>query len=313
MRQATRGLAEMAVVRVSAEDCIEGLLEPTLREAVAQVALDAPVAVLVHGLRLPGANWRPCPERHVFAPLDRFGAQPRWPGRLGLEGDAGLAVSFEWPARGGLREVFRRTGAAAAALAHLTMELRRAAPCARLTLIGHSMGAEVVLGALGALPLPVADAAVLLAAAACRERAHRAAASAGGRGCAILNVTSAENRPFDRLLNAWLRGLVDATPAEGLGAARANWTDLSLDDPGTRAALAALGHPMRPTDGRVCHLSTYTRPGALELYGALIHGRPTPERLASVLPAGRRAPAPASRLPPEHKVADAAGARVTIP
>jgi pimeloyl-ACP methyl ester carboxylesterase len=303
----------MAVLRISVGECAAGRAEPAIRAALAHIAPEAPVAVLVHGFRLPGANWRPCPERHVFAPLERFAGAPRWPGRLGLGGEAGLAISFEWPARGGLRAVFRRTGAAAAALAALMLALRRAAPCARLTLIGHSMGAEVVLGALGALPVPVADAAVLLAAAACRTRAHRAAASAGGRGCAILNVTSAENDPYDRLLSALLRGLIEATPAAGLGAARANWTDLALDDPATLAALAALGHPLRPTDGRVCHLSTYTRPGALELYGALIHGRPTPERLALALRAGGRVPAPAPRAALVQGVADAAGAGVTMP
>jgi pimeloyl-ACP methyl ester carboxylesterase len=273
----------MAVAQVRMEHAGDPSAHRHLARLLDQTPGDAPVAVLVHGLRAPGANLRPCPHRHIFAPLERP-AELSWPARLGLAGQDGVAISYEWPARGGLRGVFRKAAAAGENLAALLTHLRAKAPGRRMTLIGHSMGAEVILCAVAALREPAADLAIVLSGVANRARAIRASGGPAGRAMRFLNVSAAENRLFDLLLAAAIGDLTGAPLAADMAGSDPRWSDLRLGDPEALVALGALGHPVAGPERRICHLSTYTRPGALGLYGALIHRRLTPEALAAALP-----------------------------
>jgi pimeloyl-ACP methyl ester carboxylesterase len=278
----------MAVIQIRMEEVGTIAAQVALGGRLEAMRPNAPIAVLVHGMRLPGANLRPCPQSHIFAPIDPS-VDIVWPSRLGVAGREGLAIGFDWPARGGVRGVFRAAPAAGAALARLLTDLCRTAPGRRVTLIGHSMGAAVILAAVGALREPAAHVAILLAGAACRARALDATATAAGRAMRFLNVSAAENAPFDRILSVWLGVMTQGLLVDGLEAARPNWIDLRFGDEAARAALATLGHRVAGPERRVCHLSTYTRGGALELYAALIHGRLRPEVLAAAIPAPDRA------------------------
>lgn len=299
----------MAVVQVKLEHVSHLAAHRPLARALADTPADAPVAVLVHGMRTPGANLRPCPNRHIFAPIDRS-AELSWPARLGLAGRDGIAIGFEWPARGWVRGVFRKTANAGEGLACLLAHLRKTAPTRRVTLLGHSMGAEVMLAAIAGLRTPPGELAILLAAAASHARAVRAIQGPAGRGMRFLNVSAPENGLFDRLLAVWLGDLAGGLLAPDMMTAHPqNWTELRLGDRAALAGLASLGHPVAGPERSVCHLSTYTRPGVLALYAALIGGRLSPEVLCGVLPplanaAGAR---PASRDGDGHAFGGEAG------
>jgi pimeloyl-ACP methyl ester carboxylesterase len=265
--------------------------------AAAALPAGAPLVVMIHGYRYSPASRRANPHGTLYAAgSDRPGITG-WPAGLGLEGAGALALGLGWHARGTLHGAYLRAGVAGEALARLLPALRAAAPAARLTLIGHSLGARVALVALRRVRAGDVDAAILLAPAEFRRRARAAADSPAGRAARILSVTSRENALFDRGLGLLLAGGLAATLGRGLPEPRPHWTDLHLHDAASLAALAALGHPVAPPARRVCHWSVYTRPGVLPLYRALIDGRLPPERLAAALP--RRAPArrPGLRLP----------------
>jgi hypothetical protein len=279
----------MAVAQVRMEHAGDPSAHRHLARLLDETPDSAPIAVLVHGMRVAGANLWPCPHRLIFAPFEQS-ADLFWPARLGLAGQDGVAISYEWPARGGLRGVFRKAAAAGENLAALLTHLRVRAPTRRMTLIGHSMGAEVVLCAVTALREPSADLAIVLSGAANRARAIQASRGPAGRAMRFLNVSASENRLFDRFLVAWIGDLTGAPLAANMAAADPRWSDLQLGDPEALAALAALGHPVAGPERRICHLSTYTRPGTLGLYGAMIHGRLTAEALASALLRHARSP-----------------------
>lgn len=277
----------MAVVRITAgEGGPQGLA--ALAPALAGLPGGAPVAVLVHGYRYAPGHPRDCPHDDILAPE----GAASWPRGLGLAGLGGLAVCFGWQARGGLHAAYGRAGAAGQALADLVAHLRTVAPGQRIALMGHSLGARVVLSALAALPAGAADLAILLAPAELAGPGAAALAAPAARGLPVIHVTSAENALFERGF-----GLLMGAAPIGLAPVRhPGWIDLRLDDPAVLAALARLGHPVGPRAARICHHSSYTRPGALALQGALIAGRLGPGALRDALPAAAPRP-PRWRLP----------------
>jgi pimeloyl-ACP methyl ester carboxylesterase len=258
-------------------------------EAAAALPPGAPVAVMIHGYRYSPATRRASPHASLYAPEPAGRGAVSWPAALGLVGDGGLALGLGWAARGTLHGAYLRAGSAGEALARFLPALRAAAPGARITLVGHSLGARVALAALRRVRPGDVDAAILLAPAEFASVALAAADSPAGRAARILSVTSRENALFDRGLAFLLAGSFAPTLRSGLPEPRAHWTDLHLHDAGILATLAALGHPVAPPVRRVCHWSAYTRPGVLPLYRALIDGTLPPERLAAALP--QRAPA----------------------
>jgi hypothetical protein len=110
-----------------------------------------------------------------------------------------------------------------------------------------------------------------MAGAEYRDAAARALASPGAAACQVLNVTSLENAPFDLMFRLAVapdraRDLPLSAGLGGLGRA----IDLVIDTAATRAALAALGHRIRPPATRVCHWSGYMRPGLFAVYRRLL-------------------------------------------
>ena len=152
-------------------------------------------------------------------------------------------------------------------------ELRRALPGRPVHAVAHSLGARVVLSAMRHLPEGALGRAILMSPAEHRGPARAALAAPGGRRAEVISVRSAENLFYD----AGLQVLVPRPePVLGFGLpGHAGWLDLDPCAPAVMEASRRLGYPIAPRRWRVCHYSSYARPGLMRLYRALLR---QPER-----------------------------------
>lgn len=258
--------------------------ERAVAAALAAQPPDAPVVVLVHGRGYaPGIAGKD-PHQLIFAPRP-LRAGPRflsWPRRLGfaLPGTnkrimaRGLCIGFGWDGRGNIWRATRNADHAAQMLARLVQMIRRTAPDRQVDMIGHSLGARVILGAVPLLADGAAGRILLLAGADFAARARVALSSPAGRNAEFFNITSRENDLYEFLFERSQYPL-RCTPAIGRGLAPGgrNWLDIQIDNDLTRARLAALGFALPPPRLRICHWSVYLRPGIFRLYRTLLHDR----------------------------------------
>lgn len=259
----------------------------------------APIIVMVHGYRFSPSQPAHDPFTHILAPVR---ARPGnralpWPRHLGFgRGDPmeGLGVAFGWEARGSFWRVRREAWRAGEALAGVVEGLRAELPGRPVHVVSHSLGARVTLRAMRLLPEGALGRVVLMSPAEHRGAARLAMASPAGQRAEVISVRSAENRAFDALLQFLVPW---PEPVLGLGlAGLPNWLDFDPCDPLVREAAARLGHPIAPRRWRVCHHSSYARPGLMRLYRALLR---EPARLPlSALRVGRAAPALATTSEP---------------
>ncbi|MEC9434042.1 MAG: hypothetical protein VYD87_14155 [Pseudomonadota bacterium] len=296
-----------------------------LARALGRVPRGAPVVILLHGYRYRPGDPARDPHAQLYGGVDpdpeirARGALADWPAALGfsrdLRGD-GLCLGFGWDAcephgaslareaRNGFASVYARAAGAGAALAALIGCIGAARPDLRVDLFAHSLGARVALAAIAArMVRGRVGRAILLGAAEDAGVAARAMAAGQGerrgRGLAVYHFAARHNDAFDLLFEAAApriegrrpQALGRAGPAPGVGAAaggaRADWIDLQLDSAAFHAWAARRGAPLAPSSRRVCHWSFYTRPGAMELYRAILR-----DRGAWSIPAMRAAGAP---------------------
>jgi hypothetical protein len=245
-----------------------------LAERLAMLPPGAPVVALIHGYSFMPDLAGQCPHQHIFAvtPTILDNKVISWPRHLGLNGSGGLAIACGWPARGTLWRAHRRARAAGQALAELAAMVQDICPERRLDVVGHSLGARVVLQALHHANPGAFGRIILLAGAESRSEALAAIATPAGKAAQITNVTTRENDLFDALFEWLLHGGCRTSIGQGLPSKAPNWQDLWIDHPATRAALARLGHALPAPRGRVCHWSPYLRPGTFGLYRALLTG-----------------------------------------
>jgi len=283
-----------------------------LRGAVARaLAADAcgPVIVMVHGFKFAPGHRRACPHRHILSldpPAECWKALS-WPRGLGYGTRTvgeGLGIGFGWNARGSIWQAYRRADEAGGALAALVSDIRQIAPGRPVHALAHSLGARVVLGALRRLDAGSLDRVILLSGAEYGSHAATALASPAGRTADVISITSRENDLFDFLMERLV-----AAPERGdrmIGHAlprRPNTMTVQMDHPATLAALAAAGHRIAPPSARICHWSSYLRPGVFDFYRALLrrHAETPLAQLRAALP-GRTDPRwsrifPAASLP----------------
>lgn len=255
----------MPLVRATAAAGLVGPLPPTPD--------GAPIIVMVHGYRFSPTDPAHDPFTHILAPARARpgkGALP-WPRHLGFgRGDPmeGLGVGFAWEARGSFWRARREAARAGEALAEVVEGLRAALPGRPVHVVAHSLGARVALRAMRRLPEGALGRVVLLSPAEHRGAARLAMASPAGRRAEVISVRSAENRAFDALLQLLVPW---PDPVVGLGlAGLPNWLDLDPCDPRVRERAARLGHPIAARRWRVCHHSSYARPGLMRLYRAFL-------------------------------------------
>lgn len=132
------------------------------------------------------------------------------------------------------------------------------------------MGIELALSALHHLPAGAVQRIISMTGAAYRSSARDALASEAGRGALLINIASRENDLFDFLYECLIPPPERGDRAIGAGIEAENAVTLQLDNPETLAALARLGHPLDAPRKRICHWSSYTRPGVLRLYNDML-------------------------------------------
>lgn len=243
----------------------------------------APAVIMIHGFKFdPGTD--SCPHDHILsltAPIQCWKAKS-WPAGLGISDTSDtLGIAFGWSARGTIWQAYDQAYQAGVALAKVIRALRAACPARPVHILAHSLGARVALSALPHLPAGAVDRAVLLAGAEFCTPAEAALASPAGQTCEVISITSRENRLYERLM-ALVLGRPDSGGAIGQDAPVApGWLTLPIDDMAVLDRLAALGHHIAPPQHRICHWSSYLRPGVFSLYAALVSD-PTPQPIAQL-------------------------------
>ncbi len=300
-------------------------LDPRHPACAAQIAQGTgPIIVMVHGFKFAPGQGDDCPHRHILSltPQVRHRKAHSWPRALGLQpGDPVSAIALGWEGLGNVRLAWDNADRAGYALAALICMLRQIAPHRPVHALAHSMGARVVMSALAHLPAPAGPPApalaraVLLNPATYQSHARQALSRPGTNLTEVINITTRENDLFDLLLECAIRPPHRSDRSLGAGLpGQHNLITLQLDDPRCLQALSRLGYAIAPAQARICHWSTYLRPGAFDLYRALLL---TPDalpvaRLRHVLPTDQQPrwsrlapPAALARLWPRRKTAPA--------
>lgn len=228
----------------------------------------APVVIMTHGLRYCPSDRDNDPHRLILSPNADTACWKvvSWPRRLDLQ--QGMTIGFGWSARSSVWSAYHDAPMAAHHLARLIRHIRDQAPTRPVHLIGHSLGARVILQALPYLRSRDVQRALLLSPAEFHSAAQSALDCAAGRSTEIFSVLSRQNTTFDLLLRAAMPGM-GATLGR-TGPDRHNWLDLRIDRAHTQRALEAFGHQIAADARRVCHWSGYLRDGVWPFYRDLL-------------------------------------------
>ncbi|WP_300056312.1 alpha/beta hydrolase [uncultured Roseobacter sp.] len=262
----------MPLLRINATD--SGLLLHHDRsDALPRVARatdngNAPTIVMIHGYKYSPGDPLHCPHAKLFGP-----AGADWPRALGYGGplpSEGLGVAFGWSARGPLHRIHRRASGLGPSLARLLRRLKTAAPRRPVHVIAHSLGSEIALSALPHLPCRTIDRMLLLTGASFTGHAEAMLASPAGRTADVFNIVSRENDLFDLAFETLVRPVCPGDRAIGQGIRAANVTNLQLDCDQTLAALARYDVRIAAAERRICHWSSYKRPGVMALYAQML-------------------------------------------
>ncbi|MBO9446214.1 alpha/beta hydrolase [Ruegeria sp. R14_0] len=268
----------MPVVRINAKgDTVALHRSPRSPRSILRQTRDTqgPVIIMTHGYKYRPEADKACPHRHILAlhPTPMPWHCPSWPQQLGFGSgfeDEGLGIAFGWDAQGPLWAARRRAVEAGRALADLIRYLRRLNPTRPIHFIGHSMGTELALEALHHIPPGSLNRIISMTGAAYQSRTLSALETPAGRQAELINVTSRENDLFD-FMYEWL--IQPPTPGDrsiGLGLMAPNAVTLQLDCNDTLDHLSRVVFPIGDPQRRICHWSSYTRPGVLRVYDALL-------------------------------------------
>lgn len=236
-------------------------------------APNTPVTILIHGYRYSPFGRKNNPHDLIFSrrPNKNRRNCKSWPNHLGFGGKQsgeGLCFAFAWHASGSIWQAYRQAFFAAQTLAAIINKLREIAPDRRINVIAHSLGARVLLSSLAYLPKDALHRVVLMAGAELSAKAQSAIQSPCGQSCEFLNITSRENDFYDLLIETAIAPHRPFARSLGQGLMRPckNWLDMQLDCNETLQSLRKRGFPISPPNRRVCHWSSYLRPGMFPLY-----------------------------------------------
>lgn len=283
----------MAVIAVNAPQArVER--EDQVLAAIEGLPQASSVTLMTHGYRYSPFHAETCPHRRLFSTKTRKSSWKSisWAHYLRLD-QHGLGIGFGWPGTGRLDQAASQAFVAGEAMGGLIAMIHRERPDLRINLIAHSLGVRVALRALSDQRANSVETLVLLSGAEFRDAATRAALSPAGQTARILNVTSGENLAFDALFRLFAPSKHAFAPAvsAGLRLPRSRWLDLKIDDPAHLNALRSLGYRPAAPGHRICHWSSFLRPGLFPLYRDLLgaHGAASFARLTNALPARRKA------------------------
>lgn len=224
----------------------------------------APVLIMLHGYRYSPSRPRLCPHNYIL----QDSSHESWPHQMGYgEGtpDQGLCIAFGWEAGGTIWRAHREASRSALALASLIRQLS-AIGAGPVNIMAHSLGVRVALAALTHLSPGMIGRMILMTGAELRSTAEAALMTAAGRSAQVLNVISRENDVFD-FLYEWL--LVPhrlGARTMGAGLDLPHCVTAQIDNPDHLTGLKFLGFPISIATRRICHWSSYTRPGLFPLY-----------------------------------------------
>ncbi|WP_170428202.1 alpha/beta fold hydrolase [Ruegeria arenilitoris] len=234
-----------------------------------------PVIIMTHGYKYRPDDAKACPHRHILSlhptPMPRH--CPSWPQQLGFGSgfdDEGLGIAFGWNAQGPLWAVRRRAVEAGRALAELIRELRHMYPKRPIHFIGHSMGTELALEALYHVAPGSLNRIISMSGAVYQSRTLGALDTPAGKMAEFINVTSRENDLFDFLYEWMIQPPQRGDRSIGVGFQAPNAVTLQLDCTHTLDHLSRTIFPVGAPQSRICHWSSYTRPGILRVYNALL-------------------------------------------
>ncbi|WP_254449100.1 alpha/beta hydrolase [Thalassococcus sp. S3] len=230
---------------------------------------------MIHGFKYKPGDPRHCPHRKIMALDPETGpfCSPSWPRQLGFgtgHATEGLAIAFGWQSRAGLRQARTNAIAAGTALADVLQRLNAQNPDRAVHIIAHSLGSEVALEALHHVPAGTVSRMISMTGASFQNRARQAMQTEGGHQTELINVTSRENDAFDFMFECLTSPFRPGDRAMGQGVDHPNAVTLQLDCPHTLQYLNGLGAPLGVPDRRICHWSSYTRPGILRFYNRLL-------------------------------------------
>ncbi|MFK7752059.1 MAG: alpha/beta hydrolase [Sedimentitalea sp.] len=234
-----------------------------------------PALIMIHGCKYRPQDPKRCPHNSIMAlhPVDHPNDTPSWPRRLGFGSgfdSEGLGIAFGWNATGALWQAQARATQAGRALANTICALHMACPGRAVHVLAHSMGLEVVLEALHHLEPGMIGRIISMTGASYQSRVLASLATPAGRAAEFVNVTSRENDLFDFLFERLFAPPVKGDRAIGQGLSAPNVVTLQLDCTDTLAHLRHLGLPIAAPERRICHWSSYRRPGLLELYKQIL-------------------------------------------
>jgi len=271
----------MAVIRINASPSglsLHDSAQPVTARLHDMANRTGPVVILIHGYKyIPGSS-QFCPHHKIFG-----NHANGWPEQLGFVEDApeqGLCIALGWHARGALKSMYRRAQRLGKSIAELVLLLRRQNPQRAIHLVAHSLGSEACLGALTHLPAGAISRIVLLTGASYKRRAEVLLNTPAGRSAEVLNVTSRENDVFDALFEQIVPCETGRDRTIGQGIDVPNAVTVQIDCAQTLARLHSLGFAIAPARRRVCHWSTYTRPGLMDFYARFLRA---PEHLPLAL------------------------------
>ena len=275
----------MPVIRINAVDGharlhgsprpITGVLRQTRHTS-------GPVIIMTHGYKYRPDDPNACPHLHMLSlrPKAMPWYSPSWPQHLGFGAgfrDEGLAIAFGWDARGPLWAARRRAVEAGRVLADVVHRVHGLNPARPIHFIGHSMGTELALEALHHIQPGALNRIVSLTGAVYQSRAVEALQTAAGRRAEFINITSRENDLFDFLYETLIQPPAPGDRSIGAGLSAPNAVTLQIDCLATVDHLSTLAFPLAAPQRRICHWSSYTRPGVLRTYNALLRD---PKRLS---------------------------------
>lgn len=234
-----------------------------------------PVIIMTHGYKYRPDCSKSCPHQSILAlqPSPLRGHCPSWPQHLGFGSgfeDEGLGIAFGWNAQGPVWEARKRAIKAGHALADLIGSLRQMNPDRPIHFIGHSMGAELALEALHHIQPGALNRVISMTGAAYHSRARMALDTPAGRRAEFINVTSRENDLFDCLYELLIQPPKRGDRCIGTGLNAPNAVTLQIDCLQTLDHLSRANFPVGGPQRRICHWSSYTRPGMLRIYNALL-------------------------------------------
>jgi pimeloyl-ACP methyl ester carboxylesterase len=265
----------MPILRINAVGACAQLVRPDhtdtpLADAVRGNLGGAPVLIMLHGYRYSPSQPRLSPHNYIL----QDSPHESWPHQMGYgEGtpDQGLCIAFGWEAGGTIWRAHREAGRSAHALASLIRQLS-AHGAGPVNIMAHSLGARVALAALTHLAPGMIGRMILMTGAELRSTAEAALMTPAGRSAQVLNVISRENDIFD-FLYEWL--LVPhrlGARTLGAGLALPHCVTAQIDNPDHLSGLKFLGFPIPIATRRICHWSSYTRPGLFPLYREFLSG-----------------------------------------